>query len=97
MNAFGKWSSWVMESAGKSVADSLGIALHLVDMLPTIPLQVTFNTVTARLPGHTPEALTYASKCSIDRGAMTILGEELMRESPSSKDKAIQAVWHVRQ
>ena len=37
----------VMESAGKSVADGLGIALHLVDMLPTIPLQLTFNTVTA--------------------------------------------------
>ena len=67
----------VMESAGKSTEDGLGIALHLVDMLPTIPLQLTFNTVTARLPGHTPEALTYTSQRSIDRGAMTILGEEL--------------------
>ena len=37
----------VMESAGKLVVDGLGVALHLVDMLPTIPLQLTFNTVTA--------------------------------------------------
>ena len=34
----------VMESAGKSAADGLGVALHLVGMLPTIPLQLTFNT-----------------------------------------------------
>ena len=57
---------WVMESAGKFVADGLGIALRLVDMLPTIPLQLTFNTVTAGLPGCTPEALTYASPLSTD-------------------------------
>ena len=64
----------VMESAGKSAADGLGVALHLVDMLPTIPLQLTFNTVTAGLLGHTPKALTYASQRSIDRGVMTVLG-----------------------
>ena len=55
-----------MESAGKSAADGLGIALRLVDMLPTIPLQLTFNTVTAGLPGYTPKALTYASSLSTD-------------------------------
>ena len=64
----------VMESAGKSVADGLGVTLHLVDMLPTIPLQLTFNTVTAGLLRHTPKALTYTSQCSIDRGVMTVLG-----------------------
>ena len=85
----------VMESAGKSMADSLGIALHLVAMLPTIPLQLTFNTVTAGPLRHTPEALTYASQCSIDRGAMTVLSEELTREPPSAKDKAMQAVWQL--
>ena len=69
----------VMESAGKSAADSLGIALHLVDMLPTIPLQLTFNTVTAGLPGCTPKALAYASPLSTDRGAMTVLGEEILK------------------
>ena len=84
-----------MESAGKSVADGLGIALHLVDMLPTIPLQLAFNTITAMLLRHTPEALTYTSQCSIDRGAMTILGEELTREPTSAKDQAMQAIWHA--
>ena len=69
----------VMESVGKSVADGLGIALHLVDMLPTIPLQLTFNTVTAGLPGYTPKALTYASPLSTNRGAMTVLGEEILK------------------
>ena len=54
---------WVMESAGKSAADGLGIALHIVNMLLTIPLQLAFNTVTAGPPGHTPKALTYASQC----------------------------------
>ena len=85
----------VMESAGKSAVDGLGVALHLVNMLPTIPLQLTFNTVTAGPLGHTPKALTYASQSSIDRGAMSVLREELIREPPSAKDEAMQAVWHV--
>ena len=85
----------VMESAGKSTADGLGIALHLVGMLLTIPLQLTFNTVTAGPLGHTPKALTYASQCSINHGAMTVLGEELIREPISAKDEAMQTVWHV--
>ena len=85
----------VMESAGKSAADGLGVALHLVSMLPTIPLQLTFNTVTAGPLGHTPKALTYASQSSIDRGAMSVLREELIREPPSAKDEVMQVVWHV--
>ena len=85
----------VMESAGKSAVDGLGIALHLVGMLPTIPLQLTFNTVTVRPLGHTPEALTYASQCSIDRGVMTVLSEELIREPASAKDKVMQAIWRA--
>ena len=45
----------VMEKAGKSAADGLGITLCLVDMLPTIPLQLAFNTATAGLPRCAPE------------------------------------------
>ena len=45
----------VMEKAGKSTANGLGIAVRLVDMLPTIPLQLAFNTATARLPRCAPE------------------------------------------
>ena len=43
----------VMEDAGKSTVAGLGITLHLVDMLPTIPLQLAFNTATAGLIGCT--------------------------------------------
>ena len=81
----------VMESAGKSAADGLGIALHLVSMLPTIPLEPAFNTVTAQPPGYTPGALTYASQDSIDCGAMAVLGEELIRDPTRGHDKAMQA------
>ena len=45
----------VMENAGKPVADGLGIALHLVDMLPTIPLQLAFNTATPWLSSFAPK------------------------------------------
>ena len=86
---------WVMESAGKSMADGLGIALCLVDMLPTIPLQLTFNTVTARLPGCTPEAHAHASPLSTDRGAMTVLGKEILKGACGAEEKAMQATWLV--
>ena len=86
---------WVMESAGKSAADGLGIALHLVSMLPTIPLQLAFNTVTAEPPRYTPRALTYASKDSIDRGAMAVLSEELTRDPTRAHDQVMQASGHV--
>ena len=84
-----------MESAGKSTADSLGIALCLVDMLPTIPLQLTFNTVTAGLSGCTPEALTYTSPLSTNRGAMTVLSEEILKGAWGTEDKMMQATWHL--
>ena len=81
----------VMESAGKSAVDGLGIALHLVSMLPTIPILPAFNTVTPEPPGYTPRALTYASQDSIDCGAMSVLGEELIRDPTSEHDQAMQA------
>ena len=84
-----------MESAGKSAADGLGIALHLVSLLPTIPLQPAFNTVTPKPPGYTPRALTYASQDSIDRGAMSVLIEELIRDPTRGHDQAMQASSHV--
>ena len=85
----------VMESAGKSVVDSLEIALHLVAMLPSIPLQLAFNSVTAKLPGFTPEALTYASPLSINQGAMTVLGKEILKGTHGAEEKVMQATWHV--
>ena len=83
--------SQVMESAGRSAADGIGIALHLVGLLLTIPLQLAFNTITPELPGYTPRALTYASQDSVDRGAMSVLGEELTRDPTRGHDQATQA------
>ena len=85
----------VMESAGKSAVDGLGITLHLVSMLPTIPLKPAFNTVTPEPPGYTPRALTYASQDSIDCGAMSVLSEELIRDPTRGHDQAMQASSHV--
>ena len=50
----------IMEDARKPVADGLGIILHLVDMLPTILLQLTFNMATPGLTGFAPEV--YAAR-----------------------------------
>ena len=85
-----KVTSRVMGSAGRSAADGIGIALHLVGLLPTIPIQLAFNTITPELPRYTPRALTYASQDSVDRGAMSVLGEELTI-APTRHDQAAQA------
>ena len=90
-----KVTSRVMESAGRSAADGIGIALHLMGLLPTIPLQLAFNTITPELPGYTPRALTYASQDSVDRGAMSVLGEELIRAPTRGHDQATQASSRV--
>ena len=86
-----KVTSRVMESAGRSATDGIGIALQLVDLLPTIPLQLAFNTITPELPGYTPRALTYASQDSVDRGVMSVLGEELTRDPTRGHNQATQA------
>ena len=83
-----------MGSAGRSAADGIGIALHLVGLLPTVPIQLAFNTITPELPGYTPRALTYASQDSVDCGAMSVLGEELTI-APTRHDQASQASSRV--
>ena len=45
----------VMEDAGKPTADGLGIAMYLVDMLPTILLHLAFHSSTPGLTGFRPE------------------------------------------
>ena len=90
-----KVTSRVMGSAGRSAADGIGIALHLMGLLLTIPLQLAFNTITPELPGYTPRALTYASQDSVDRGAMSVLGEELTRAPTRGHDQATRASSRV--
>ena len=89
-----KVTNQVMESAGRSAVDGIGIALLLVNLLPTIPLQMAFNTITPELPGHTPRALTHASQDSVDCGAMSVLGEELTM-APTRHDQVAQASSRV--
>ena len=98
----------VMEKAGKSVVDSLGIALCLIDMLPTIPLQLAFNTATARLPrcAHKVYAewptmgtdgldFSYTPPPGSDQNAMTVLGEEILKSACNTEEKAAQPTWLV--
>ena len=106
MNAFGKWSSQVMENAGKSMADGLEIALHLVNMLPTISLQLAFNTATAGLPGCAPEVyavllqmgtdgldFSYAPPPGSGRDVMTLLGKEILKSTRGTEEKAMPPTW----
>ena len=50
----------IMEDAGVLASNGLGIAIHLVDMLPTIPADFTFHTTAPVLTSFIPEV--YASK-----------------------------------
>ena len=98
--------SQVMEDASKSVADGLGITLHLVDMLPTIPLQLAFNTATAGLLRCAPKVyaaqpktrmdslpFSHAHPPGSDRDAMAILCKEILKSAHGTKEKAIQPTW----
>ena len=99
--------SQVMEDAGKSVADGLGIALRLVDMLPTIPLQLAFNTATAGLLGCAPEVYAARPKTRTDgldfshahphRVATEMQwlysSKEILKSAHGTEEKAIQPTW----
>ena len=56
----------VMEDAGKPVADGLGIAMCLVDMLPTIPLHLAFHSSTPGLTGFVPEVYAAQPRSRMD-------------------------------
>ena len=45
----------VMEDAGKPAADGLGIAMRLVDMPPSIPLHLTFQSAVPGLTRFAPQ------------------------------------------
>ena len=56
----------VIEDVGKPMADGLGITLHLVDMLPTIPLQLAFHSATPGLTSFVPEVYATRPKSRMD-------------------------------
>ena len=88
-----------MENAGKSVADGLGIALHLVDMLPTIPLQLAFNTATARLSGCTPEVYAVLPQVGTDGLDLSYAPppgrsrDEILKSTRGTEEKAMPPTW----
>ena len=97
----------VMEDAGKPAADGLEIALHLVDMLPTILLQLAFHTATPGLTSFVPKVYAARPKSRMDLldfshmpplqsdwKAMTVLREEIIKNAHGmTEEKAIQPTW----
>ena len=61
----------VMEDAGKPTANGLGITMHLVDMLPTIPIHLAFHPSTPGLTRFTPEV--YAARPKFRNGSLGFL------------------------
>ena len=97
----------VMEDAGKPMADGLGITLHLVDILPTILLQLAFKMATPGLTSFVPEVYAAWSKSRTDlldfsyvpplkseQNAMSVLCEEIVKDAHGmAEEKAIQPTW----
>ena len=82
----------VMEDTGTSVSKGLGIAVHLVDMLPTIPIHLAFHSSTPGLTSFMPEVyatrpwfrtdildLTHMPPLQSDRKALDVLCEEIVK------------------
>ena len=98
----------VMKDAGKPMAGGLGIAMRLVDMLPTIPLQLAFQSAIPGLTRFTPEVYAAQPKSRIDilifshvpplrsdQKALDVLHEEIVKNLHGTieKEKAIQPTW----
>ena len=98
----------VMEDAGKPMADGLGIAMRLVDMLPTIPLHLAFHLSTPGLIGFMPEVYAAWPKSRMDildfshmsplqssQKALDVLCEEIVKNvcGATEKEKAVEPTW----
>ena len=96
----------IMEDAGKPMADGLGIALHLVDMLLTILLQLTFNMVTPGLAGFAPEVYAALLKSRMDlldfsyvpppKSEWNVMSEEVVKNvHDTTEEKAVPPTWFL--
>ena len=98
----------VMEDAGKPMADGFQIAMHLVDMLPTIPLQLAFHLSTPGFTGYVPEVYAAWPKSRMDifdfphaptpqssQKVLDVLCEETVKNvcGTTDKEEAIQSTW----
>ena len=89
------------------MADGLGITLRLVDMLPTILLQLAFNMATPGLTGFVPEVYAAWPKSRTDLldfshmpppksewNALSVLCEEIVKDVHGmTEEKAIPPTW----
>ena len=95
----------VMEDAGKPTADGLGIAVHLVDMLPTILIHLAFHSSTPGLTSFMPEVyaaqprfrmdvldFSHMPPLQSDRKVLYVLCEEIIKNmgGASKMAKAIE-------
>ena len=98
----------VMEDAGKPTADGLGNTMCLVDMLPTIPLHLAFQSATPGLTGFAPEVYAAWPKSRTDIldfshtpppqsnwKVLDVPCEEIVKNvcGTTEKEKAIQPTW----
>ena len=90
----------VIEDAGKPTADGLGIAMCLVDMLPTILLHLMFQSAVPGLTRFAPEVyaarpksrtdisdFSHAPPLRSDRKAIDVLCEETVKNARGTTDK----------
>ena len=98
----------VMEDAGKPMADGLGIAMCLVDMLPTILLHLSFQSAVPRLTRFAPEVysawpksrtdlldFSHMPPLQINWRVMHVLCKEIVKNvcGTTNEVKAIQPIW----
>ena len=98
----------VMEDARKPAADGFGIAMCLGDMIPTIPLHLTFQSAVPGLTRFTLEVYTSRPKSRTDildishvpplqsdQMVIDVLLEEIVKNAHGTTDKvkAIQPTW----
>ena len=76
-----------MEDAGSPVSNGLGIAIHLVDMLPTILANLAFHTIAPMLTSFPPEV--YASNPWLKTNILN-----LMHTPPPHSDHMAMDVLH---
>ena len=81
----------VMENTGAAMSDGLGITVHLVDMLSTIPIHLAFHSAMPMLTGFMPEVyagwpwlrmnimdLMHMPPLQSDQMALDVLCEEII-------------------
>ena len=97
----------VMEDSGKPMANGLGITMHLVDMLPTIPIYLAFHSSTPGLTRFMPEVYAAQPKFRMDaldfshmpplqsdRKALDVLHEEIFNMCGAPEmAKAVEPAW----